>query len=388
LDVAGPTQIQRADAARWSRGLVLGRQESEIGAMHEQRRHFLKVTAAGAASLAFGTASKVSAAWPRSSGVEINPRISNMRVVACQDSAMIKRPPAAMTFAAENAEVDTGRVHANMDAMAMQLARVASPEAAWKTIFRSSNPWASTRVAIKLNVTEVKNMPRLAVLEKICRVFVALGVPASNIVLYHGGANAYGANIASYAPYFSSTDSEKLPGIVSKVNDALGGTTQVRLPDGSSVPCTADIARGKVDILVNVAVNKGHPAFGRASLCMKNHFGTFPADYADTNNYIININKSDPIIGGSPPRQQLCIVDSLIANKAANRGTPDAMPGYLVMGTFAPAVDYQTVKKIREQVMGATHDAAVVDSYLTRFGYTGKDPKWILVPPAIDKRRP
>lgn len=93
------------------------------------------------------------------------------------------------------------------------------------------------------------------------------------------------------------------------------------------------------------------------------------------------LNKSDAIVGGAPPRQQLCIVDWLIANKASSHGTPEAMPCYLLMGTFAPAVDYQTVKKIREQVMGATHDDAVVESYLAGFGYTPKDAKWIVVPP-------
>jgi hypothetical protein len=173
----------------------------------------------------------------------------------------------------------------------------------------------------------------------------------------------------------------KIPGLVSNGNDALGGTAKTTLPDGTSHPCTADIANGKVDILVNVAVNKGHPFFGRATLCMKNHFGTFPADYSDTDNYIVDINKSDAIIGGAPPRQQLCIVDSLIANKASSHGMPEAMPCYLVMGTFAPAVDYLTVKKVREQAMGATHDDAVVASYLTRFGYAAKDAKWIVVPP-------
>lgn len=58
------------------------------------------------------------------------------------------------------------------------------------------------------------------------------------------------------------------------------------------------------------------------------------------------------------------------------------MPYYLVMGTFGPAVDYLTIEKIREAVMGATHTASLVNQYLTQFGYTTADPQWILVPPA------
>jgi hypothetical protein len=331
--------------------------------------------------LAVGARRAVFAAWPSKGTVAIHPSIGNLRVVACQDRAMMKAAPTVMTFDIVNRQVDAVRVHADMDAMAMRLAGTASPDTAWRTIFRSGNAWPSTIVAIKVNVTEPKNVPRLAVLDKLCRTFFGFGVPASNIIVYHGGTQAYAANIACYRPYFSTSDAAKIPGVVSNGNDALGGTARAALPDGASYPCTADIANGKVDILVNVAVNKGHPAFGGATLCMKNLFGTFPADYTDTNNYIINLNKSDAIIGGAPPRQQLCIVDSLVANKASSHGTPEAMPCYLVMGTFAPAVDYLTVKKIREQVMHATHDDAVVESYLTRFGYAAKDATWIVVPP-------
>ena len=45
--------------------------------------------------------------------------------------------------------VDTARVQANLDAMAMALAGKCTPDEAWKTIFRSSRPWATTVVAIR-----------------------------------------------------------------------------------------------------------------------------------------------------------------------------------------------------------------------------------------------
>ena len=355
--------------------------------MQKQRRDFLKITTVGATGLLIGRASRAHAAWPSSGTLDINPDISNMRVVGCKDAAMMKSTPATMSFAAENSAVDGARVQANMDAMAMQLAQATTADAAWKTIFRSSKPWASTRVAIKINVTEPKNMPRIAVIEKFCRVFAGLGVPASNIIVYDGGPSSFASNTSNYASYFSTTDTSKIPGVISNLNDALGGTTNAPIPDETAAACTADMAKGTIDILISLAVNKGHPNFGGATLCMKNHFGTFIAnhfgnDSAKMNNYIFNINKSDAIIGGTPPRQQLCLIDSLIANKASNTGTPESMPGYLVMGTFGPAVDYVTIKKVREEVMSATHDATVINTYLTSFGYTTKDPVWVLVPPA------
>ena len=350
--------------------------------MQKQRRDFLKITTVGATGLLMGGASRAHAAWPSSGTLEINPDVSNMRVVGCNDTAMMKTTPATMSFAAENSAVDSARVQANMDAMAMQLAQKTTADEAWKAIFRSSKAWASTLVAIKVNVTEPKNMPRVAVVEKLCRVFAGLGVPASNIIVYDGGPSSFAQYTSNYTSYFSTTDTSKIPGVISNINDALGGTTNGKLPDGSTATCTADVANGKVDILVSVAVNKGHPNFGGATLCMKNHFGTFIPNHTDLNNYILKINKSDAIIGGAPPRQQLCVIDSLIANVASNTGTPEKMPGYLVMGTFAPAVDYLTVKKVREEVLSATHDAAVIDTYVTSFGYTAKDPVWVLVPPA------
>jgi hypothetical protein len=237
-------------------------------------------------------------------------------------------------------------------------------------------------------------MARVAVIEKFCRVMAGLGVPAANVFIYDGN-NQFGGSISSYKTYFSTTDTSKIPGVVCNLNDELGGTASAALPDGSSAECTANIAKGKVDILINIANNKGHALFGGSTLCMKNHFGTFvPPSMSDHNNlskmssYTFNINKSDAILGGTPVRQQLCFVDSLIANKASNSGTPEAIPAYLVMGTFAPAVDYLTVKKIREGVMSATHDSSLVNSFMTSFGYTTSDPVWVSVPPATTTTGP
>jgi len=359
--------------------------------MKTERRDFLKIATAGATSAVLGRGGHAFAAWPGSGTMEINPAISNLRVVALVDPAMIPTTPSTMTLATQSSALDAARVGANLDAMAMALSQKCTPDEAWRTIFRSSRPWSSTVVAIKINTAESRNMARVAVVDKVCRVLNGFGVPAANIFLYdaHGSAN-------SYSSYCSKTDTSKIPAVVD--TGGMGGATDVPLPDGTTAPCAKKIADGTVDILINLPTNKGHSAFGGATLSCKNHFGTFapnhfcpPSDAGnfcsnpDTTkfyNYVFTINKSDAIIGGNPARQQLCIVDSLFANKVENTGTPEAMPCYLVMGTFGPAVDYLTIKKIREEVMGAKHTASLVSQYMTQFGYTTNDPQWLLVPPA------
>jgi hypothetical protein len=263
--------------------------------------------------------------------------------------------------------------------MAMQLANQTTADAAWKAIFRSSKAWAATKVAIKVNAIESKNMARVAVVQKFCTVLAGLGVLPANIIIYDGQAT-YAGGASNYTTFFGLNDPSKTPAVVSTNNSALGGTISAAIPGGSSANCTANIANGTIDILINIANNKGHDLMGRATLSMKNHFGTFAPKHDI--NYLFNINKSDAILGGNPVRQQLCFIDSLFANKLSNMGAPDAMPCYLVMGVFAPAVDYLTIKKVREGVQGWTHDAATIDSYMTTFGYTTADPVWVLVPPA------
>jgi hypothetical protein len=351
--------------------------------MQNQRRDFLKITAAGAAGLALARVDKAFAAWPTTGTLAVNPTISNMRVVSCYDTRMLKTALTSMTFAAENAAVDTAQVQANMDAMAMQLANQPTADAAWKAIFSSSKAWAATKVAIKVNTIEPKNMARLAVVQKFCNIFAGFGVLPANIIIYDGNTT-YGAGISNYTPYFSTTDTTKTLAAVSSYNSLLGGTANAAIPGGNpaTAACSADIANGTIDILVNIANNKGHSDFGGATLSMKNHFGTFAPNHGALPDYVFNINKSDAILGGTPIRQQLCFIDSIIANKASNTGTPEVAPCYLIMGVFGPAVDYLTVKQVREAVMGCTHDESLVTSYLTTFGYATTDPVWIVVPPA------
>jgi hypothetical protein len=224
-------------------------------------------------------------------------------------------------------------------------------------------------------------MASVAVIEKFCNVFTGLGVLPANIFIYDGSSLG-AAGIPTLASYFSATDTTKIPGVVGN-NSILGGTTNAPIPGGSSAACTANIANGTIDILVNIANNKGHNLAwtGYATLCMKNHFGTFPPTH--DLNYMFNINKSDALLGGTSVRQQLCFVDSLLAiSGRMNTGSPDKQPNYLIMGVFGPAVDYLTVKKVREAILGSTHTDATINSYLTTFGYATTDPVWVMVPAA------
>jgi hypothetical protein len=145
-----------------------------------------------------------------------------------------------------------------------------------------------------------------------------------------------------------------------------------------------DIAGGGNDLLVNIAVNKGHwDEFGTFTMCMKNHFGTFtPEPYPGglfeqqhaNLSYLLAVNASDILIGGLPPQQQLCIVDSIWAGSSSNMGGPgdDTPYNRLVMGTFAPAVDCLTAKHIRQNVMGVSLSANA-DLILPAFGFTNSD---------------
>ena len=358
--------------------------------MKKERRDFLKITTAGAAGLALIRSTPARAAWPSSGKMEINPDISNMRVVACVDTAMMKGQPKSMDFGPQNDAVNTAQLQADMDAMAMALAQKGTADEAWKTIFRidSSKDWPSAVIAVKVNGGFAKNTAHLAILQKLSNLFIGWGVTPQNFIVYDGHTMG---TTGIFKSYFSTTDKSKVLGVVGGTTgsseDLLGGWADAKLVDGTTRRCAANIANGKVDILINIANNKGHAygtVLGNVTLCMKNHYGTWEPDstHTDLANLIFKMNKSDPIIGGTPPRQQLCIVDSLFCCNADIATGPDSMPCYLVMGTFAPAVDYQTVKKIREAVSNIKTDDTKIEPYLTSFGYTTSDPQWILVPPA------
>jgi hypothetical protein len=375
-----------------------------------KRRDFLKTAAAGAAGAAGLSALRFEKLFAQStggwvSGMQVNPTIDNKRVVCCHDPNMLTGNPGNTTFTAQNNAVNASVIASNLDEMAKQLAQKASAAEAWSTIFRSSKPWASTRVAIKTNGIQgsTGNHPRVAIIKKICDVFIdQLGVPAANIILYDANSSA----ATTYSIYASLTDATKIRATVSDKAQSLGGMVPVTIAGSTkSISAVADLVNGVIDILVDIASLKIHSGpgtsygFGGCSLCMKNHFGTFINQGTETGtgdasstglhslDAIFSINKHAAILGGNPVRQQLCIVDGLLANGGSS-AVWSVRTDRIVMGTFAPIVDYFTATKIllNSTIMaggpmpaaGVTSAATLVPQYLTSFGYATTDPlQWV-----------
>jgi len=384
---------------------------------HSGRRDFLKTAAVGAAgamglgALKFDRAAAQSTAgsvWVN--GMQINPAIDNKRVICCNDPKMLTSTPKDTSFTTTNAAVDPAVVAANLDQMAMQLAQKTTATEAWSTIFRSSKPWASTRVAMKTNGIggTTTNRPKWAIYKKLCDVLINLGVQPANIILYDACDNA----ATYYDTHVSLTDSTMIRAAKTSVRAAgMGGFASANLTNATGISVAADLLSGAIDILVNVAACKshngtgGHFNYGSCTLCMKNHFGTFTdgtkAQHSDnlhvgnsgaspppTPLALIEINKHTAVLGGTPIRQQLCIVDALLSNGASGPGGAwDNQTNRLVMGTFAPMVDYCAAKNILLNAtlmsvspipaLGQTNAATILPQFLTSFGYTTTDPDWL-----------
>jgi hypothetical protein len=344
------------------------------------RRNFLSTAVAGIGGILSGGFSSVFAgenkgAW--SDGKRINPAIDNLRVVHCVDPAMIKADPKNWDMVSQNAPVVSERVHANINAMACALAQKASPTEAWETIFQKpkAKSWHEVKVAIKPNASGINNNTRVAVIGAVCTALTGLGVKPENIAMY--GCNRKG-NMDTATGYLPFVGSELPKGIViSDKHESMDGTqkTPIPRPQAGKFECAAALANGTIDILVNIGTNKGHifDNVGGLSLTMKNHCGSFKFPVAkhftkDGIKFIIAINKSKAILGGTPVRQQLCIVDSLWGMKKGPSGIPTIRLNSLSMGTFGPAVDWVVMKKVREPLMGCKHPS-FLSMIPVEFGY-------------------
>lgn len=352
----------------------------------QERRDFLKASAAGAAALSLGgilpkqarAAPLPGLAWV--DGMQINPFIDNLRVVAVNDPAMIGAGTTG-TFQSLNEHVNSALVGFNLDKMAMALADKTDAKTAWINIFQkpAGKTWSQVQVAIKVNCLDDNDQPRLAILDKICRVLNAIGttgdpgVPYENITIFDPSQNCSGF-------YGSAYSKSKLPAGVVAAN-GLGGSRTVTLPGGNTTLRAGRLMDGTVDILINMAVNKGHDQAdkGHTTLTLKNHYGTFitqPSSYPRPDgcanlSYLTDINKSVAIVGGTPVRQQLCIVDSLWAMVNGPSNGTLVPNNRLIMGTFSGAVDYLVARKIREGVMRVTNQtSSAIDGFLTSFGYS------------------
>jgi len=352
------------------------------------RRNFLVKTAATAAGLTLGPIASKSRVFSKTTGwingvTKINPNIDNLRVVYIKDDAMVSSNPTKWDIQSANDPVIASVVEADMDKMAMALAQKANATEAWATIFRKpdSKQWNQVKAAIKVNTINYSNCPRLAVIGKLCKVLINLGVLPANIYIYDACTSPVNAYNTTYGK-------SKLPeGVV--ITGDLGGRVNVTIPcdnplklanhpTSHTFPCCGYLVDGTIDILINLAVNKGHGQTdkGGETLCQKNHTGSIKFSCPSLDEMIAE-NKCDPIIGtqsaGLPYRQQLCVVDAIYSSVNGPGGNPDKMTHALVMGTFAGAVDYLTCKKIREEIMGASHVESALNTHITGYGYTEQD---------------
>ena len=155
---------------------------------------------------------------------------------------------------------------------------------------------------------------------------------------------------------------------------------------GSQAPCLNHLVTGEVDILIDIALCKGHSGtFGGFTMCMKNHFGTFsprPSHQGGGGaDYLIGINKSPEILGQMDPqtgnvlypRQQLCLVDALWSSQGGPGGLSTHQTNALMMGTCGPVVDYVGAMRFRKDTMGWNVNEQVAARILREFGYSEGD---------------
>jgi hypothetical protein len=366
----------------------------------QNRREFLRISAAGAAAFSMGgifaknASAATGLAWPDTGALAINPAIDNLRVVVCNDPTMISGA-ATGTFQSYNTVIDTAKLQGNMDKMAMALAQINDAKAAWAAIFRKpqGKTWAQVNVAIKVNTVDTNDSPKLSIINKVCTVLNTIGTTTADPGVLFANMTIYDSN-GNVSTYKSSFSAPKLPTGIKVVQNLGNAVNSYALPKGTATLTSGSLNNGSIDILVNIAMNKGHDQFdkGKTTLCLKNHYGSFSpqtttyprykGNQCGNLDYLIDINKSNPIIGGTPPRQQLCIIDSLWAMESGPSGGKIVQNNRLVMGTFAGAVDYLVARKIRQETMkipvgtvdsGVSTDTTMnnpaIDKFLTGFGY-------------------
>lgn len=351
------------------------------------RRSFVKNTSAGAAAFAFGpmvfVPGKAEADFS-DGGFTFHPHMDPLRVVGVHDPAMTTEMKPTAPWRAQDKVVDAKAVDENIDRLACALAGEKEPKEAWKKLLIKppKKTWKDTVVAIKTN-NIARQHTRSAVMAKICRVLVEeMGVKASRIYIYDA---CHGRDMLKKTPF------DGLPEGIN-VSALWGGFTKeapVGKPwkDGAqSVKCVEPLAKGEVDLMVNIALCKGHsPNFGRFTMCCKNHLGTFnprPHAHADgSTDYLMAINKSPLVLGEvdrkkkaiAYPRQQLCLIDALWASEDGPGCDSSDQPNRLFMGTFGPAMDYLVAKNFRQGVMKWDLQETVVDRFLTEFGFKPSD---------------
>jgi hypothetical protein len=317
-------------------------------------------------------------------GLKINhPNVNNLRVVGITDSNMTRDVDPSSSWARQEKLVVKRVVSENIDQLACGLAETKDPTHAWQTIFikPSHKSWSETVVAIKTNHIS-RQHTRSAVMAKICHTFTdTLGVRPSNIHIYDA---CHGSSISEDTPFSDLPEG-------CRIENKWGGSSVVTsIPEPwkkgtGEAKCLKYLVDGSVDILVNIAMCKGHSQkFGGFSMTMKNHFGTFSPRQGhgtDGTGYLIAINRTPEILGELDkrsgeilfPRQQLCLIDALWASKGGPGGNPTHQPNFLAMGVLSPIVDYQVATKFRGEKMGWQPNMKITHRMLTDFGYNEND---------------
>jgi len=330
--------------------------------------------AAGAAvSVPYVFSRPSQAAW--APGTTVHPNIDVRRVVGITDAKMTREVQARSNWARQQQLVNAEAIEANIDKLACALAKDKDAKQAWKAIFVKppKKSWSETVIAVKTN-NIFQQHTRSPVIAKMCHVFTdVLGVKPGNVHVYDA---CHGKDMKTKTPF------KGLPGGC-RVECNWGGSTVVRPVGqpfkGRTARCVKALTDGSVDILVNIALCKGHrPSFGGFTMAMKNHLGTFEPKPAHREGmaYLIGINQSPEILGATDkrsgkvlfPRQQLCLIDALWASERGPMGPPSVQPNFLAMGTFGPAVDYLVATQFRAKKMGWKISAEPLGRMLSAFG--------------------
>jgi len=348
------------------------------------RRSFIKntvMTGAGIAAFPMIFIPKARANWAPKTPV--HPNISSLCVVGISDPNMTRRiEKIPQTWAGQEKLVNNQAVWENMDKLACGLVNTHNSNEGWRAIFIKPpiKSWSDTVVAIKTNCIGQQHT-RSAVMAKICHVLSdMLGVDPNNINIYD----------ARHGHSMVATPFRGLPEGTRLRADWGGIRASASVPtSGADIKthCLDQLVYGTVDILINIAMCKGHwSQFGDFTMTMKNHFGTFAPSPGHAGgkaglDYLIAINQTPEILGKMDsktgkvlyPRQQLCLVDALWASETGPMGGPTHQPNFLAMGVFSPVVDYLVATQFRGKKMGWPPNMAATDRMLSDFGYNKND---------------
>jgi hypothetical protein len=356
----------------------------EVDQVMISRRRFVKDTAivgAGITAFPFIFVRRSQAAWAKKT--VIHPNVDDMRVVGITDPGMTKASEPSASWSRQNELVNQKAVWENIDRLACTLTKTRDPGQAWRTIFVRPlhKPWSETIVAIKTNNIGVQHT-RSAVMAGVCHALTdIIGVKPTNIHIYDA---CHGSDMSRETPFAGLPEG-------CRIEDKWGGSnTYAKIPkpwrggeDRSE--CLKHLVNGNVDILVNMAMCKGHSSrFGGFTMTMKNHFGTFSPSYGHwlgSVDYLMGISQSPEILGPMDPRsgkvlyprQQLCLVDALWASEDGPNCGPSRQPNFLAMGAMSPIVDYVIATKFRGERMGWEPDMETTRRMLTDFGYSESD---------------